>query len=134
MHLGDGILIKDNHLAIMYNQGFTLKETINLARKNAPHTLKIEVEVKDYQEAMEAFEAGAEALLLDNMDVETMSRVVKEVKGKALTEASGGIRLTNVHAIAQTGVDYISIGAITHSVGALDISLEIEGIILPLSR
>lgn len=128
MHLGDGILIKDNHLAIMYSLGKTMKEIIGLARNNSAHTLKIEVEVKNYQEAMEAFESGADILLLDNMDVETMSRVMKQVKGKVLTEASGGVRLANVRTIAETGVDFISIGAITHSAKALDISLEIEGI------
>lgn len=128
MHLGDGILIKDNHLAIMYSLGKTMKEIIGLARNNSAHTLKIEVEVKNYQEAMEAFESGTDILLLDNMDVETMSRVVKQVKGKVLIEASGGVRLANVRTIAETGVDFISVGAITHSVRALDLSLEIEGI------
>ncbi|MBI2908148.1 MAG: carboxylating nicotinate-nucleotide diphosphorylase [Chloroflexi bacterium] len=125
-HLGDGVLIKDNHLAALRAEGKGIKEAVALARHAAPHTLKIETEVEDIAEAKEALEAGADVILLDNMPTEEMRRVVEVVAGRALLEASGGITLDNVRAVAQTGVDLISIGALTHSVKALDISLEIS--------
>lgn len=125
-HLGDGILIKDNHLAAVRSCGISLKEAIALTRQRAPHTLKIEVEVKTPREALEAMEAGADIIMLDNMSLEDMHQAVKLVNHRALVEASGGITLDNVRAVAQTGVDLISVGAITHSSKALDISLEIE--------
>ena len=78
------------------------------------------------QEALEAVEAGADIVMLDNMDIENMREAVKSIQGRALVEASGGITLDNVRAVAETGVDFISIGALTHSVRALDISLEFE--------
>ena len=126
VHLGDGILVKDNHLAALRSRGVGLKEAVDLARKNAPHTLKIEVEVTSVEEAVEAVEAGADIVMLDNMTVEDMRRAVGRVKGRVLLEASGGVTLGNVRAIAETGVDLISVGALTHSVKALDISLELE--------
>ncbi len=125
-HLGDGILIKDNHLAALRARGLGLKAAIALAKKNAPHTLKIEVEVTTVEEAVEALEAGADIIMLDNMSVEEIRRAVKSVGGRVILEASGGITLDNVRAVAETGVDLISIGALTHSAKALDISLELE--------
>ncbi len=125
-HLGDGILIKDNHLAVLRSQGLGLRDTIARVRENAPHSLKVEVEVGAVDEALEAVEAGADIVMLDNMSVEEMSRVIGLVKGRALIEASGGVTLENVRSVAETGVDSISIGALTHSVKALDISLELE--------
>ncbi len=125
-HLGDGILIKDNHLAALRARGLDLKAIIALARNNAPHTLKIEVEVTTVEEALEAVEAGADIVMLDNMSVDEMRRAVKSVGGRVLLEASGGITLDNVRRVAETGVDLISVGALTHSVKALDISLELE--------
>lgn len=125
-HLGDGILIKDNHLAVLRSQGLGLRDTIARVRENAPHSLKVEVEVGAVDEALEAVEAGADIVMLDNMSVEEMSRVIGLVKGRALIEASGGVTLENVRSVAETGVDSISIGALTHSVKALDISLEME--------
>lgn len=125
-HLGDGILIKDNHLAALRARGMDLKAIIALARNNAPHTLKIEVEVTTVEEALEAVEAGADIVMLDNMSVDEMRRAVKSVGGRVLLEASGGITLDNVRRVAETGVDLISVGALTHSVKALDISLELE--------
>jgi nicotinate-nucleotide pyrophosphorylase (carboxylating) len=125
-HLGDGILVKDNHLAVLRSQGLGLRDTIARARENASHTLKVEVEVGTVDEALEAVEAGADIVMLDNMSVEEMSRVTGLVKGRALIEASGGVTLENVRSVAETGVDSISIGALTHSVKALDISLELE--------
>lgn len=126
LNLADGVLIKDNHLAALQAQGIGLTEAIRKVREQVPHTLKIEVEVTSLEQASQVVEAGAEALLLDNMSVAEMRRVVATCGGKILLEASGGITLDNVRAVAETGVDLISIGALTHSVKALDISLELE--------
>ncbi|MGA7677294.1 MAG: carboxylating nicotinate-nucleotide diphosphorylase [Dehalococcoidia bacterium] len=125
-HLGDGILIKDNHLAALRRQGLSIKEIVIKARQKAPPELKIEVEVKTTQEAIEAVEAGANIIMLDNMGLEDMRQAVQLIKGHALIEASGGITLGRVKAVAETGVDLISIGALTHSPKALDISLELD--------
>jgi nicotinate-nucleotide pyrophosphorylase (carboxylating) len=126
LNLGDGILIKDNHLAALGSRGFTLREVVAKARENTSQRLKIEVEVKTPQEAEEAAEAGADIIMLDNMSLEDMREAVKSIHGRALIEASGGITLDKVRAIAETGIDFISVGALTHSVKALDISLELE--------
>ncbi|MDH4269451.1 MAG: carboxylating nicotinate-nucleotide diphosphorylase [Dehalococcoidia bacterium] len=126
MSLGDGILIKDNHLAALRSQGLDIKEIIARARQNAPQRLPVEVEVGTVAEASEAVEAGADVVMLDNMNLEDMREAVKAIHGRALIEASGGITLDNVRAVAETGVDFISIGALTHSARALDISLELE--------
>lgn len=126
MNLGDGILIKDNHLAALRSQGLNIKQIVARARQNAPQRLQIEVEVRTVSEALEAVEAGADIVMLDNMNLEDMREAVKSIRGRALIEASGGITLDNVRAVAETGVDIISIGALTHSVKALDISLELE--------
>ena len=125
-NLGDGVLIKDNHLAALRSQGKSLGEVIAEAKQKAPHTLKVEVEAQTPEEALEAANAGADIVMLDNMPIEEMRRAVEMIKGKALIEASGGGTLDKVRAIAETGVDFISIGAITHSAPALDLSLEIE--------
>jgi len=124
--LGDGILIKDNHLAALRSQGLDIKEIVAKARQNAPQRLQVEVEVGTVSEALEAVEAGADIVMLDNMSLDDMRKAVKSICGRALIEASGGITLDNVRAVAETGVDLISIGALTHSVRALDISLELE--------
>ena len=126
MHLGDAILIKDNHLAVLRSQGLNIKEIIARARQKASPELKVEIEVKTPQEAAEAAEAGADIIMLDNMDIQDMRRAVQLIKGRALIEASGGITLDKVRAVAETGVDLISIGALTHSAKALDISLELD--------
>ena len=126
MNLGDGILIKDNHLAVLRRQGLSIKEIVAIARQSAPQRLKVEVEVRTVPEALEAAEAGADIIMLDNMNLEDMRKAVKSVHGRALIEASGGITLDNVRAVAETGVDFISIGALTHSARAMDISLEME--------
>jgi len=126
MNLGDGILIKDNHLAALRSQGLNIKEIVAKARQNAPQRLPVEVEVGTVPEALEAVEAGANIVMLDNMNLEDMRKAVKSIHGHALIEASGGITLGNVRAVAETGVDFISIGALTHSARALDISLELE--------
>jgi len=126
MNLSDGILIKDNHLVALRSQGLNIKEIIAKARQNAPQRLPVEVEVRTVSEALEAVEAGADIVMLDNMNLEDMRKAVKSIHGRALIEASGGITLDNVRAVAETGVDFISIGALTHSARALDISLELE--------
>jgi len=140
MNLGDGILIKDNHLAALRSQGLNIKEIIAKARQNAPLSLRgakrrsnlearqiqVEVEVGTMSEALEAVEAGADIVMLDNMNLEDMRKAVESIHDHALIEASGGITLDNVRAVAETGVDFISIGALTHSARALDISLELE--------
>ena len=126
MNLSDGVLIKDNHLLALRSQGLNIKEIIAKARQNAPQRLPVEVEVRTVSEALEAVEAGADIVMLDNMNLEDMREAVKSINGRALIEASGGIKLDNVRAVAETGVDLISIGALTHSAKALDISLELE--------
>ena len=124
LHLGDGVLIKDNHLAALRSQGLAMKDIISRARERAPFNLKVEVEVRTAQEAVEAVEAGADIVMLDNMGLEEMRQAARLVKGRALLEASGGITLDNVRRVAETGVDLISVGALTHSTRSLDISLE----------
>ncbi|MBN2462935.1 MAG: carboxylating nicotinate-nucleotide diphosphorylase [Dehalococcoidia bacterium] len=126
LHLGDGILIKDNHLAALSNQGISIKEVLAGARRKATPEMKIEIEVKTTKEAIEAAEAGADVIMLDNMNLKDMRQAVQLIKGRALIEASGGINLKKVRAVAETGVDLISIGALTHSPKALDISLELD--------
>ena len=126
MSLGDAILIKDNHLAALRSQGLSIKEVVAKARQKSPEWLPVEVEVATVAEASEAMEAGVDIVMLDNMSLEDMREAVKSIGGRALVEASGGITLDNIRAVAETGVDSISIGALTHSVMALDISLELE--------
>jgi nicotinate-nucleotide pyrophosphorylase (carboxylating) len=121
--LADGVLIKDNHLAAIGGPD-RVRRAVCQARAFAPHTLRIEVEVTTLAEVEEALAAGADVILLDNMDVATMRRAVEAVGGRSLLEASGGVTLDTVRAIAETGVDLISVGALTHSAPALDISLE----------
>ncbi len=124
-NLGDGVLIKDNHLAALSNEGIGLVEIVRRARSNTPHTLKIEVEVETIDQVSEALCAQADILLLDNMSISTMQKAVNLIDGRAITEASGNVSLDNVREIAATGVDMISIGRLTHSVKALDMSLEL---------
>ncbi len=131
--LGAAVLIKDNHLVALRELGMTLKEIIGRARQNAPPGIEIEVEVSSLAEAGEAALAGADIIMFDNMSPDDMTRGVSLVGGLARTEASGGVTLENVHEIARTGVDIISIGALTHSVKALDISLELDPHSLRLS-
>ena len=123
-NLGDGILIKDNHIQALRKQGLSLGDIVNQARANAPHTVKVEVEVEDLGEVKEALDAGAEILLLDNMGIQEMAKAVEMTRGRALTEASGGINLETVSQVAATGVDLISVGALTHSAKSLDLSLD----------
>ena len=124
--LADGVLIKDNHLAAAAARGIALPQLLCEARERAPHTQRIEVEAPDVETALLAIEAGADIVMLDNMPVEAMREAVEAAGGRALLEASGGVNLDTVREIAATGVDLISVGALTHSAPALDISLEVE--------
>lgn len=125
-NLASGVLIKDNHIAAVRSRGIDdLSDVVTLARNAAPHTMKIEIEVTNLVMLKEALEGGADIILLDNMTVDEIRACVELVAGRALVEASGGVTLDNVRAIAATGVDYISIGRLTHSAPALDISLDV---------
>jgi len=126
LHLGDAVLIKDNHIAALRAMGMNLKDIVAKARENVAAGTVIEVEATRTSEALEASKAGADIIMLDNMSVNEMRQVVKLISGQSKLEASGGITLKNVHQVAMTGVDIISIGALTHSFRALDISLEME--------
>lgn len=126
LHLGDSILIKDNHLAAMRARGMSLKDIVLKAKGNAPQGITVEIEATSTVEALEAVAAGADIIMLDNMNPDEMKGTVDLVSGRARIEASGGITLDNVRQVAATGVDMISIGALTHSPKALDINLEFE--------
>ena len=119
--LADAVLIKDNHVAA----GGGVAATVWRAKELAPHTMRIEVECKTLAQVDEAIAALPDIILLDNMDNVMLREAVKRIGGRALTEASGGVNLKTVAAIAKTGVDLISVGALTHSAPALDISLDI---------
>ncbi|MBI2299087.1 MAG: carboxylating nicotinate-nucleotide diphosphorylase [Armatimonadetes bacterium] len=120
--LFDGVLIKDNHIVAAGG----IAAAVRAARDKAPHTLVIEVEVETPAQVTEALAAGATALLLDNMPLDRLRDAVERCRGRAWTEASGGITLETVAAVADTGVDAISVGALTQSAPALDISLDLE--------
>ena len=126
LHLGDGVLIKDNHLSVLHALGMSLKEIVLKAKQNTPQDQAVEVEVGTAEEALEAAEAGADIIMLDNVAPDEMHRIRGLIPGHIKLEASGGINLKNVRAAAQAGVDIISIGALTHSAKALDFSLEFE--------
>ncbi|MBF0127006.1 MAG: carboxylating nicotinate-nucleotide diphosphorylase [Magnetococcales bacterium] len=121
MGLDDGVLVKENHLALA--GGVT--EAVKKLRETVHHLQRIEVECETLEQVREALEVGVEVILLDNMDQETMRRAVSMTGGKALLEASGNVTLENVLAVAETGVDLISVGALTHSAGSVDVSLRV---------
>ena len=120
--LYDGILIKDNHIIACGG----IHNAVKRAKSIAPHTVKIEVEVETLKQVQEALDAEVDILLLDNMSIEMMQTVVKLVNHNVITEASGGITLERVQAVASIGVNLISIGALTHSAMPLDISLDLK--------
>ena len=119
MALYDAVLIKENHVAAA--GGITA--AVSRAQQSVPHTQKIEVEVRNQEEVAEALAAGADILLLDNMSLDELSAAVERVGDRAITEASGGVNLESVRAIAETGVRLISVGALTHSYRSVDISM-----------
>jgi len=122
MGLYDAVLIKDNHI----RAAGSISEAVEIARKNIPHTTKIEVEVEDLEGVKEAIESSADIIMLDNMNLEKMEKSVDIIGDKAVTEASGGITLDNIKDVAETGVDIISVGALTHHIESIDISLDIQ--------
>lgn len=121
MGLYDGVLIKENHIAA----AGSIAHAVAQARHHAPRDIAVEVEVEDLQQLHEALAAGADIVLLDNMEPDTLRQAVEITRGQARLEASGGITLDNIRTIADTGVDYISIGAITKHVRAVDLSMRI---------
>ena len=121
-NLADGVLIKDNHIVAAGG----IERAVCAARAQIPHTVKIEVETTNIYEVQQALDAQADIIMLDNMTTDEMRQAVKRINGRALTEASGNMDTKNLTEIAETGVDRISIGALTHSPPALDISLKLD--------
>lgn len=119
--LYDGILIKDNHISA----AGSISKALELARKNTPHNIMLEVEAENLAGVEEAVEAGADIILLDNMSHDEIRKAVNMVAGRAMLEVSGGVNLENIGEIARTGVDFISVGALTHSARAVDLGLEV---------
>lgn len=119
-NLADGILIKDNHIAACGS----IRKAVAQVRQHAPHTLKVEVETENLQQVEECISCGVDIIMLDNMSLSQMEEAVNMAAGKALVEASGGVILDTVAAVAATGVDLISVGALTHSAPACDISMK----------
>ena len=126
MSLADGILVKDNHIELIGLERESLNDKLEEILSLAPTSLKVEVEVSNIQQLNQALEAGIPIIMLDNMTNDEMRNAVSIAGGRALIEASGGITLDNVKSVAETGVDIISVGALTHSTKALDISLDIN--------
>ena len=123
-NLADGILIKDNHIQACGS----IKNAVARMREKVPHTMKIEVEASSIGEVRECLNSSVDIIMLDNMTVDQMREAVKLTDGRALLEASGGISLDNVREVAETGVDFISVGALTHSAPACDISMRLKSI------
>ncbi len=121
MSLTDGVLIKDNHIAV----AGSIKKAVDLVRKRASHLMKIEVEVSTLDEVKEAVDAGVEVIMLDNMGYDLMSEAVNYIDGRAFVEASGNVSLETLNKIAATGVDMISCGALTHQARSVDLSMRI---------
>lgn len=121
-NLADGILIKDNHIQACGS----IKAAVARMRENIPHTMKIEVEAATMEQVRECLASGVDIIMLDNMDPAMMREAVKVAGGRAILEASGGINLENVREVAEAGVDYISVGALTHSAPACDISMRLQ--------
>jgi nicotinate-nucleotide pyrophosphorylase (carboxylating) len=124
--LSDAVLAKDNHLAVLAAAGIPVGEAIRRARERIGHTTHLEVEVDRLDQVEEVVSAGVDTIMLDNFTVDELRAGVALVSGRALVEASGGVTLETVGAIAATGVDLISVGALTHSVRSLDLGLDLE--------
>ncbi len=125
-NLADGILIKDNHIEANRFREMGLRQVIELALERASHTIRVEVEVETLEDARTALDAGAHIIMLDNMPTEMMREAMGFIGNQAVVEASGGINFNTVRDVASTGVHLISIGELTHSPPALDISLDLE--------
>ncbi len=124
--LSDGFMLKDNHRAALATAGRGVPEAVREARDRLGHGVALTIEVDTVDQVAEAIDAGADAILLDNMTPEQLALAVTQVDGRAFTEASGGVTLASVRAAAESGVDFISVGALTHSAPALDVTLEFE--------
>jgi nicotinate-nucleotide pyrophosphorylase (carboxylating) len=120
-NLADGVLIKDNHIAACGS----IKKAVSMVRENIPHTLKIEVETETIKDVEACLNSNVDIIMLDNMPLKTIRKAVDLAKGKALLEVSGGITVKNIKEVSQTGIDLISVGALTHSAEASDISMKI---------
>jgi nicotinate-nucleotide pyrophosphorylase (carboxylating) len=126
--LSDAVMVKDNHLAVLHKHGgATVSEALWAIRLRVPHTTHVEVEVDRLDQIDEVLEGGPDTILLDNFSLDDLREAVRRIGGRALTEASGGVTLATVTEIARTGVDVISVGALTHSVRALDLGLDVRG-------
>lgn len=125
LNLGDLILIKDNHIAAMRLSGYSIQDILHMARDKCPHGMLIEIEASSIQDALAASNAGADIVMLDNMKLDDMRQAVKLINRRCIIEASGGVNLDTVRKIAETGVDWISVGSITHSSSSIDISLKL---------
>lgn len=125
MNLADGVLIKDNHIAAVGHQGENLVALVRRAHAQVSHTIRVEVECDTIDQVREALDGGADIILLDNMSIDQIRDAVALCKGRCITEVSGGVTLETARGIAETGVDLISSGQFTHSVHALDISLDV---------
>ncbi len=122
--LYDGVLIKDNHIAVCGG----VKKAVEKIKKNISHLLKIEVEVSNLSQVKEALDAGADVIMLDNMDISEIKKAVKLINRHAIVEVSGGISMDDMLAVADSGVNIISMGALTHSARFMDISMQIESL------
>ena len=119
-NLSDGVMLKDNHIGA----AGSITKAVEMAREYAPYVRKIEVETETLEMVQESLDAGADIIMLDNMDHETMAKALEMIGGRAQTECSGNVTLENVAKLADLGVDFISSGALTHSAGSLDISMK----------
>ncbi|MCI2959266.1 carboxylating nicotinate-nucleotide diphosphorylase [Agromyces atrinae] len=123
--LSDAVMAKDNHLAVLTADGTDLTVALRSARERMPHTTHLEVEVDRLDQLDAVLAAGVDTIMLDNFDLDDLRTGVERIDGRAVVEASGGVNLETVRAIAQTGVDVISVGALTHSVRSLDLGLDV---------
>jgi nicotinate-nucleotide pyrophosphorylase (carboxylating) len=124
--LSDAVMAKDNHLAVLVERGLSVTEAIRAARDLLPHTTGIEVEVDRLEQIEPVLAGGVDVIMLDNFSLADLRTGVEQIAGRAIVEASGGVSLQTVRAIAETGVDVISVGALTHSARALDLGLDVS--------
>lgn len=124
--LSDGLLIKDNHLSLLQADGLSIQDACRQARNSGPHGIRVNVEVQSLTDVKQALNGKADVILLDNMAPPLVRKAVELIKGRAMIEVSGGITLANARDMAQAGADFLSIGALTHSAPAADLSLDLS--------
>lgn len=124
--LSDAVMVKDNHLAVLAERGIGLVDAVRAARERLPHTTHVEVEIDRLDQLDDALEAGADTIMLDNFTLAELREGVARIAGRAVVDASGGVDLSTVRAIAETGVDVVSVGALTHSAPAIDLGLDVR--------